>query len=60
MIKLNNEYKINAAKELTELAIQNNLIDTHSDEESTAKAVCSFFKTIFENLDSGSEAETEN
>ncbi len=55
MIKLNSDYKIKTAQSLTELAIQNNLILQYSEEQETAKAVCAFFKTIYDELDSDSE-----
>jgi len=55
MIKLKNDYKIATAKTLTELAIQNNLIQRYNEEQATAKAVCAFFKTIYDELDSDSE-----
>lgn len=55
MINLTDNYKLVQAKTLTELAIQNNLINKHDDEESTAKAVCTFFNTIFTELDSNKE-----
>ena len=57
MIKLNDDFKITTAKALTELAIQNELIYKYNDEEKTAKAVCTFFKTIFDELDSNAETE---
>lgn len=52
MIKLSDEYKIETAEKLTELAIQNNYISKYSEEEEAAKSICTFFKTVFENLDS--------
>ncbi|WP_297712063.1 hypothetical protein [Clostridium sp.] len=55
MLKLDNIDKLNIAKKLTEIAIENNLISNYSDEKETAEAVCVFFKTIFDELDSSSE-----
>ena len=52
MIKLTTNYKIDTARKLTELAIENNLISMYSDETDTATAICDFFKTIYEKLDS--------
>lgn len=50
-MSLNESYKISVAKDLTQLAIQNGLISRYEDEAETAKAVCSFFNSIIENLD---------
>lgn len=52
MISLDDEYKIAVAKELTSLAIENNMISKYSDSDHTAKEVTKFFRTIFETLDS--------
>ncbi len=52
MMKINNEAKFSLAKECTLLAIQNNLINKWENPESTAKEVTTFFKTVFETLDS--------
>lgn len=52
MIKLTTDYKVKTAKTLTELSIQNNLINQYSDEKETAEAICTFFKTIYDKLDS--------
>lgn len=54
MLKLSVDYKIETARKLTELAIENKLIDNYGDEKITATEVCNFFKTIFEQLDSDS------
>lgn len=54
MIGLNNEYKIELAKQFTTLAIQNNLITTYSESEDTAKEVTKFYRTIYETLDTDS------
>lgn len=51
-MKLSDTYKIETARALTELAIQHKLIDDHGDETRTAQAICKFFKTIRDNLDS--------
>ena len=44
-------YKIEIAENLTQLAIQHNLIKEHSDAEETAIEVCKFYQTIVEKLD---------
>ncbi len=57
MSDLNDNAKYQLAKSLTELAIQNNLIDRYEDTARTAKEVSRFFDTIVntigksENLD---------
>ena len=50
-MKLSSDYKIETARTLTELAIQNDLIPKYADEIDAAKAVAIFFKTLHENLD---------
>lgn len=55
MVKYNESFKTNTAKTFTELAIQNGLIPNYENPEDTAEAVCTFFKTIFEKLDSEKE-----
>lgn len=47
----NESFKAQTAKSLTELAIQNSLITNYGSEEETALAICTFFKTIVDNLD---------
>lgn len=54
-MNLNNNYKIQTAEKITELSIQNGLIPKQDSVEATARAVCDFFKTIFENLDNINE-----
>lgn len=51
MTPLNDHYKTKVAEELTKLAIEHQLIREHSDVEETATAVCKFYQTIVENLD---------
>ena len=51
-MKLSDTYKIETARALTELAIQHNLVDNYGDEARTAQAICKFFKTVCNNLDS--------
>ena len=51
MENLTPNFKISTAKDLTSLAIENNLITQHSDPKDTAKEVCDFFKFIVDNLD---------
>ncbi|WP_455804018.1 hypothetical protein [Clostridium butyricum] len=52
MIKLSTNYKIETARSLTELAIQNNLMSKYSNSEETAKEISKFFKTLLNELDS--------
>lgn len=58
MVKYNESFKTNTAKTFTELAIQNGLIPNYENPEDTAEAVCTFFKTIFEKLDSEKEEQS--
>lgn len=51
MDKMNKDYKIKTAIELTELAIQNSLIPIGKNVTATATDVTNFFKTIYESLD---------
>lgn len=48
--------KYQLAKSFTELAIQNNLINTYEDSESTAKEVARFFDTIMDNIGNAEKA----
>ncbi len=57
MVKLSENYKIETARKLTELAIEKELISKHSNEKLTATTICDFFKTIFEQLDTDSATE---
>lgn len=39
-----------AAKSVTELAIQHNLITSYSTSEETAKEIVKFYRTVYEEL----------
>ena len=44
-----------AAKSVTELAIQYKLIDVYTSTEDTAKEVAKFYRTVYEELFTGSK-----
>ena len=46
-----NSDKYTLAKSLTELAIQNNLINQCAETEDTAKEIATFFNAIVSNID---------
>ena len=52
-MNLDIEFKIQTAKDLTVLALQNDYILKYSSSEETAQSVCTFFKTLIANLDDG-------
>lgn len=54
-MNLSANYKIETARALTALAIQNNLIAKSDSEKETANAICIFFKTLIKNLDNDEE-----
>lgn len=54
MFKLSSDAKLELAVKYTDLAIQHDLIYKQS-EEDTAKAICTFFKTIYNELDNTEE-----
>ena len=56
-MKLNSNYKVETARALTELAIQHEYIPKYADETDSAEAICTFFKTIIENIDSDNNSE---
>lgn len=45
-----------AAKSVTELAIQHNLIASHDSIEETAKEVAKFYLTVYEELSTDSKS----
>lgn len=47
MAILNNEAAIKYAKELTETAMNNNMIESSSDADITAQFVFEFFETLY-------------
>lgn len=49
-VTLNNTEKYHLAKSLTELAIQNDLIEICEDSTETAKAVSNFFDTLINTI----------
>ncbi len=57
MLNLNGNAKYQLAKSLTELAIQNNLINKYEDCAQTAKEVSRFFNTIVSTIDNSENAE---
>ena len=50
MIVLDNQYLYELSKEFTALAIQNGLIEEYPTPEETAKAVASFYKSVWDSL----------
>lgn len=54
MVKMNPEAKLSFAKECTLLAIEHKLITVLDKPEKTANEVTTFFKTIFDTVDSES------
>lgn len=52
MVKLTDNYKLNLAKTVTELAIQNGFFVRSDDPAEMAEDITKFFKTVFETADS--------
>ncbi|MEG0093184.1 MAG: hypothetical protein RR945_01990 [Erysipelotrichaceae bacterium] len=48
MVKMNDEFALNQAIELTKIALEQGLVYRGSDSEETAKEVVTFINTLFD------------